>query len=353
MFYWQVDRKITPSQIKNIFLDRKSLFDPILTKKAIVYAMIASGKSAEQSQVVDIGKPISFGSINNAVPATIADGTEIIIRMHPHEVKNGYFWVEKLAAKKAMDAGAPSFRTYFIYDDRRKFDFDFMVMERLPGKTMQSLWPIEKELDARLIKETGKNMALIHTVKTDGFGFFSNSKAKNDNKLIGQYNNFAGHFFSSFEENLKSLVDYRVVDTEKSRRIKRIFDNNVGLLKIKKASLIHNDVADWNELVYDGHISGFIDWDECIGGDPVMDFAQWSLFFDENRLGHLKEGYMEVLPLPDNFEEKLHLYKLRYMVSKMVLRMKRLSVDPHNEVLTKVIKRGYDVMKEEFDHYAI
>lgn len=353
MFYWQVDRNISPSQIKSIFLNRKNLFDPEMTKKAIFRSMITAGKTEKQAQVINIGKPISFGSINNAIPATIADGTNLIIRIHPSEVKNGYFWVEKLAAEEAQKAGVPSFHTYFINDDRKEFDFDFMVMSRLPGQTMQSLWPIEKVLDTQLIEETGKYMAMIHSVKVDGYGFFLNSKAKKDNKLVGQYDNLHGHFFSSFENNLTSLVDFKVFDFEKSRRINRVFEKNTTLIQIDKASLIHNDIADWNQLVENDHVSGFVDWDECIGGDPVMDFAQWSLFFDENRLNHLKEGYVKVSPLPDNFNEKLHLYKLRYMVSKMVLRMKRLSVDPHNEVLLKVIKRGYVVMKEEFDYFEI
>lgn len=353
MFYWQVDRKLSASLMKKIFLDRRRDFDIDLAKRAVSYGMVRAGKSATSAEVVDIGKPIAFGSINNAVPATLKDGTEVIIRIHPHAVKNGYFWAEKKAAESARAVGAPSFETYYIHDNRKDFDFDFMIMQRLPGKTMQSLWPIDGGLDATLIKETGKYMALIHKVKPEGFGFFLNYTVKNKKRLVGQYDKLSGHILSSLDRNLLSLVGFKAIQSDQSEKIKRLFEKYADYMENVEGTLIHNDIADWNTLVHNGHISGFIDWDECVSGDPIMDFAQWSLFFDEKRLAHMIDGYVEVSTLPENFKEKLHFYKLRYLVSKMVLRLKRLTVQPENKVLQKVIKRGYDVMKEEFAYFGI
>lgn len=352
MFYWQTDRPLEPLDNKKIFLDRRNKFDKNLTKKAIIFGMMKAGKSKEESQVVSIGEPSHFGSINNVACAELADGTKIIIRSHPQEVKNGYLWVERLASLTANNIGVPTYKTYYVYDQRKEFDFDFMIIERLPGKTMQELWPINDQLDKKLVYETGKYMAMIHQVETKNYGFFDNKIAKNENKLVGQYKEFYEHIFSGLDNNLKFLVDQKVINNQQGKSVEKILFNNKGLMKTK-AVLIHNDIADWNQIVYKNHISGMIDWDECFSGDPVCDFAQWSLFFDEKRMRNLISGYQEVTKLPDNFSEKMHVYNIRYLVSKMVLRKKRLLVEPGNQFIIDRIKRGFEVIKKEFVYFKI
>jgi len=344
MFYWQTDRKITPSQIKSIFLNRRTQFDPGITKKAISFAM--------KKEVTELNNPIPFGSINNVVRATLSDETKVIIRMHPPGVKNGYFWSENVASQKAKDLGVPTYETYFIYDQQKEFNFDFMVMEQLKGKTMQELWPIDKKLDNKLIEETGKYTALIHKVKTTGFGFFKNDIAKKEGRLVGQYKSFKDHIFAALEDNLKFLTDFKAFDKETAKKVKKIFNSNLDLISCSNPSLVHNDIADWNELSDGEHITGIIDWDECFGGDPIMDFAQWSLFFEDARLKHFINGYKQINRLPDNFKAKIHLFRLRYLISKLALRQKRKIID-NSKWLEDRISRGLDVMKEEFKFFKL
>ena len=110
----------------------------------------------------------------------------------------------------------------------------------------------------------------------------------------------------------------------KEKKIEKIFFDNDHFIKCDDPKLVHNDIADWNQLIENEKLTGIVDWDECYSGDPITDFSAWSVFFPFERMKHLKSGYKKISSLPDDFEEKLHLYRLRYIVSKMTLRTKKL-----------------------------
>lgn len=353
MFYWQTNRRITAEQQKKIFLDRHQAVKKIEAQAAIEYGMIQAGKKESDAKVIELSNPIDYGSVNSVLKATLADETKIVIRMHPHYVKNGYFWAESIASSEAKKLGVPTFDTYFIDDSQSKFSFDFMIVEALSGKTLQEF--TEKgvfENEGQVIRETGKYVALIHQVSSQGFGFFINQQAKSDRVLRGQYSHFKHHIYAALTEDLTFLVENSVISDLQRSTIQRLFDKNQSLMECKTPSLIHNDVADWNQLSDGKHITGMIDWDECFSGDPVMDFSAYSLFFGEPRMSWFMEGYREISELPEQFDEKFQLFKLRYLVSKMHLRKKRLLVY-HSEGLQQNLERGLQAMKEVFAHFNV
>ena len=99
---------------------------------------------------------------------------------------------------------------------------------------------------------------------------------------------------------------------------------------------MHNDFADWNLLTDGDDITGIIDWDECVGGDPVSDIACWSTFFDPERLESFLEVYWSVADKPEDFDAKLELLRLRYTISKMALRVRRYTWDPSDSMKAKI-----------------
>lgn len=352
MFYWQTNRKISAQQTKDIFLDRHRAVKREDAIAAIEYGMHEAGKSKSDSKVERLDSPIKFGSVNSVFRATLADGTKIVVRMHPYNVKNGYFWVESVATKKAKEFGVPVFETYFIDDSQKKFNFDFMIMEAISGKVMQDMWPIDAKLDKILIEETGKYAALIHKVKPKGFGFFQNGIAKEKGELQGQYRKFSEHVYAGFDEDLDFLTEQKVFSFSQRKKVEKIFSDSADLMKCNDPVLVHNDIADWNQLSNGKHITGMMDWDECFSGDPVLEFSAWSLFFDNKRLRHFIRGYKQVGELPEGYKEKERLFKLRYLISKMHLRKKRLLV-VESKFLEERLKHAVKVMKEEFRYFGV
>lgn len=326
MFYWQTNRRISARQDKEIFLTRHTRIDLHLVKLAVMSGMEKAGFSAKDTKVKSIEPPILRGLINNVLPVVLVSGREVIIRMHPQGVKNGYFWVEKVATDLAKQQGVPTYTTLVVDDSRGTVPFDFMLMSKESGRPMQDLWPLENRLDQKLITETGRLVALIHQVKPHGFGFFNNGIAKNKNKLVGQYREFRQHLYAALADDLRFLEDHAVIPSAKRQNIERVFQKYESLMEWQIPTLIHNDIADWNVLTDKKRITGIMDWDECFGGDPLMDLAAYSLFFGEPRLTWFKDGYKRIGKLENN-EEKFQLFKLRYLISKLHLRKKRSLVD--------------------------
>lgn len=350
MFYWQTNRRISPQDQKTIFLDRKNTVSAKDTKAAIEFGMQQIDKN---TKVTDLGNPIPFGSVNNVLKATLSDKTRVVVRMHPYFVQNGYFWTEKIITDLVRSAHVPTYKTLYIDDSKHTFNFDYMIMSLVPGKPLEEMHPISDSLDKKLIEETGKFIAMFHNIKTNGFGFFKNDIAKAENRLQGQYSTFKEHIFAGIEEDFTFLTDSKVLTPKQAKNIDSVLNAHDDLLSISQGVLIHNDLADWNELSDGEHITGIMDWDESFSGDPIMDFAQWSLFYNDDRLEHLIAGYKQVKELPDGFKDKLHLFKLRYVVSKLHLRKKRAIAITDSKFLNERIKRGVEVLEEELKYFGI
>lgn len=344
MFYWQADRPFIGQELNKLFFQRHKHFDLSLAKKAIELGM--------GLQIKQMSGIIPFGSVNVILKAKLVDNREVIFRGHPPKVINTYFWSESLIAETVRLHHLPAYKTYLIDDSRKFFDFDYMLMESLPGENMKTLWPIKPDLDSQLMLETGQYLAKIHSIKTKKFGFFNNQIAKKEHRLVGIHNHWSEHITAALTENLKFLIKNQIITILQKNKLEKVFVRNKNLLKLKQGSLIHNDLADWNLLVNNNHISGIIDWDESHSGDPVMDFACFSLFFPENRLQTLIQGYQQEQSLPEKFEEKFHLYRLRYIISKITLRKKRLVVD-QDKFIQKLLEHGLKAMQAEFKYYGL
>lgn len=351
MFYWQTNRKISAQQDKDIFLSRHARFDHQGLCIAAAAGMKKAGFSGADAQVRAIEPIITNGLINTVVPVILKSGRNIILRMHPPEVKNGYFWVESAAAKAALLAGVPTYACLVVDDSRERVPFDYMIMTREPGKPVQDLWPLSSDLEEHFVTQTGRFAALIHSIEPDGFGFFRNDTAKHDGRLAGQYKTLWDHIHAGLEEDLSYLEDSKTITLGQRKTIEEIFSKHTQLLSIQKPILVHNDIADWNTLTDGNNVTAIMDWDECVGGDPIMELSAYSLFFGEPRMSWFILGYEEVRKLGD-YKEKFELFKLRYLVSKLHLRKKRATVDDSDQIMRNLV-RGLEAMAEVFAYFGV
>lgn len=349
MFYWQTNRLLSAEETKKIFIDRHENLNEDLIEKIINYGMKTAGYRGKDTQIDKSQGIIKRGSVNSVLPIVLRSGKKVVLRIHPKNVKNGYFWVEKTATDLAGKMGVPTYETILIDDSQTVIPHDFMIMSSVRGIPMQDVDLSDNDLEKKLIRETGKYAALIHKIRPKGFGFFLNKSAKEKRKLQGQYNSFRDHIYAALSIDLKYLVDHKVLSKDQNKKIELQFSKSSDLWSCNLGSLIHNDIADWNELSDGKRITGIMDWDECFSGDPMMEFAAYSLFYGEPRLTWFKEGYKRVIELEDN-EDKFQLFKLRYLISKMHLRKKRSTIDP-SPTMKQNIARGMEAMEEVFEYF--
>lgn len=349
MFYWQTNRPLTAAETKRVFIERHEQLEDAVLCMMVDHGMKSAGFGKNDRKIAAINPIIRRGSVNSVIPVVLQSGRKVILRIHPKQVKNGYFWAEKAATDAARKLGVPTYETVHIDDSQSVVPFEFMIMTAVPGKPMADCSPLPTELEKKLVRETGKYAALIHTVKPDGFGFFDNQLAKKTGRLRGQYWAFKQHLLAALGLDLRYLVDAGVLAQKQCRSIEGLFAGSDALMGCRPGALIHNDIADWNELCEGEHITGMMDWDECFSGDPLMEVAAYNLFFGEPRLTWFKEGYRQIGQLENN-EDKFQLFKLRYLISKMHLRTKRATIDPSTTMRQNIV-RGKKAMEEVFAYF--
>lgn len=206
------------------------------------------------------------------------------------------------------------------------------------------------EDEAKLLPQIGKVMARLHQIKVSGFGAFDNEKAKSG-ELVGLHQTFGEAVRAGLPFNLDVLKQYGVLSEQQSEAVAQLFDSN-PLLDTQEAVLVHNDFADWNLLTNGQDVIGILDWDECVGGIPESDIACWSTFFDPERLKDFLDGYFSIAEKPDDFDDKFELMRLRYVVSKMTLRLRRYSWEP-TDFMREKIETGKTHLAQSMEYFGL
>ena len=364
-FYWQTNRQITVEELEEIFVNREQKTGKTEAKNATQFAL---NQIKDPRTIKEVQDRIAQGNINSIFPIILNNNDDnddsnkdnefevkLVIRMHPKGVKNGYFHQEKLLAKLIKKNKIPTYETLYVGDNSSKLGFDFTLTNFVNGTPMSLIKDLQenKTLDENYTFQTGKFMAKINQIKTKGFGSYKLEDAK-QNKLVGQFKTLYQHITAGLEQDLDYLVKNETIDEEFKNKIKEIFETHKEIFNLKQGYIIHNDIADWNILVNEKtqKVVGMMDLDESFSGDPVMDISAWSLFFSNERLDYLLKGYKSVTKLPHDFEIRFHIYRLRYLVSKMHLRTRRFQIKSQQEFLTPLIKRGLEVLNEEKQFFS-
>lgn len=319
VFYWQSDRLLTPKEAGIIWSDRHHYF----TDTEIIQKINQIWKDDQIVSLTgfDTDASISLGNVNSVRIGHTKQGKDVIIRLHPKGIQNGYFYVEACASHEIKLCGLPGYTTYCIHDVTHMNDVAFHICEKLPGVAVQKWIESHKDSENAFVYLMGATLASMHRIPVVGFGPFDNTLAKKG-ELQGIHATEKEAVLSSLMENLQVLVQQHVFTKSQIDRIFTLF-MTTPLLTCTKPLLLHNDFADWNIMTDGKKITGIIDWDECIGGDPISDIACWSTFFEPKRLEIFMNGYFSKREKPVDFDRKFELLRFRYIISKMTLRLRK------------------------------
>lgn len=224
-----------------------------------------------------------------------------------------YMLVEKLLTDKVAALGIPVNKVLFADISRKQFPFDFQIQEQLEGKDIEDHFHGSKIEYDELSFQLGKCTALWGEFEFDGFGRF-------DDKVNGTKLSMYDYMIVQLDNDISFLVDAGVVSKSQRGAIRNLFENYKDVMYVKKATLVHYDLADHN-IMFDGKhtITGIFDWEAAVAGDPMLDIASaptWKTHYPRDE--KMIEGYRSIRPLPELFQEKIDIYRLRTMIWKMV-----------------------------------
>lgn len=251
-------------------------------------------------------KELTEGCFNAAYDIKLDDGRSVILKVSPlKSIKVLSYEKDIMKAeveamilvKKNTDVPVPE--VLFSDFTHNLCDADYFFMEKVEGESYSSIK--EKMADDEKFKiefQIGQINKKINSITNDKFGYFA------------QKDNQRSEWKETFLDMIRGLLsDAENIGTElpmsRAEIEKMIEKNSNVLLDVTVQKLVHWDLWDGNVFVKNGAITGIIDFERCMWGDPLMEY-----FFGEMADSKgFKEGYGEELS-SDELKQRRMLYDL-------------------------------------------
>lgn len=234
--------------------------------------IIRMAKSAFPQRGVPQIAELTEGMCNAAYELVYEDGFKTILKISS-PIKTGFMTNEcnlmeaevkamKLVAEKTDIKVAKVYR----YDTTKELcDGDYFFMERLEGTSWISVMDsLGEERNSGLRMAVGKLQKQLSEITGDAFG------------LLGDHT----HQFGNLYEFIYFLIHNVLDDAAKRDVVIGVHQNEIleklskdqGIFEaVKTPTLVHWDMWEGNIFVKEGNISGIIDWERAMWGEPFMD----------------------------------------------------------------------------------
>ncbi len=216
---------------------------------------------------------------------------------------------EALAYERMHAANIPAPDVIVLDTAKTLVPYHYIILSKLPGRLLIDDWTrFSHEQQAKLGFDAGRYLALLHEIRFDGFGKLSRLDTS-------PWPHWYDHVEVFFNRYAPGLVKSGVIEATVYNRMQAVIDrlrptfNFVG-----GGRLVHSDYQFENVLHQDGDITGIIDFEWSIAGDPTWDFKLDEQWDDDcpGSAAHIYAGYTSVRPLAENHDVGVWLYKLLF-----------------------------------------
>ena len=230
------------------------------------------------------------------------------------KINTGHPAIPKLKKEKEMYEiifGKIPLPHVYGYDSSKEvLPYSYIIMQHVRGFSLGSLYnDLSKEQRKIWLIKIGEILASIHSVKFDHFGEdFSKKEFKGDKN----YRDYLKKYISSI---CKKIKDSNELQKQEVDSLEKFFLNS-PLFKISPpASLLHGNFIPDNILVDDGEIKAVVDWEWCRSGhneEEIATFLYRNLKMEKDSIKSFRQGYEKIIPLSQEFEERLYAHNLLY-----------------------------------------
>jgi fructosamine-3-kinase len=310
IYYWKCDRPAAFHGTQGTALVRD---------EADIFRQAEELLSSEWGQRVNLRSAQTQG--NHLGAFAESEGQTWFVRIEDGPEKNAYMEVESFVLEQLRGIGLRVPKLRFCDASRTRVPFAIQVIECISAPDLNKSFKSGTLVWEDIAPEIGKAIALWQTLPISGFGPFQIAKVRAGQGLEGVHSHYASYFQLNLERHLEFLLQNEFLRPQEGDRIREVVGENGELLQLETPCLVHKDLALWNILGTETQISAFIDWDDCIGGDPVDDFSLLGCFHDPEVVRQCWGGYETVRPLPADALPRFWLHMLRNMIVKSVIRV--------------------------------
>ena len=281
-------------------------------------------------------RELGDGFFNTAFRLQLNDGRDVVLKVSPPPgaalltYERDIMRAEVEFFREAAATGIPQPQLLHAGLDRAVIDGDYIVLSALDGAT----WNSEREdlgatQNAALRRQLGGYLARLHTVRNPKglFGY----PAVPELSAPSWPEAFGAMLGALIDDAHRYGVTLPVADDRLCEALKRGAD---ALGEVRDPVLVHFDLWPGNimitraEAAGEHHITGLIDGERAIWGDPLMEFVGIDVFGRAERDPALRAGYLEAggtIAADEAAARRLALYHL-YM---------------HLLLLIEIAPRGY------------
>ena len=199
---------------------------------------------------------------------TNEEGKILIIRLaSPNHIKSlrGYlYWDSQL--KKL---GLKTANVLFSDIDCQKFGVPFVILEKLPGLELAECC---STLSSEEVRRIAKEYVLIQKTISEGISEgkgFGGVETMDDPECFKSWEDFLMSYLNSIENRFKEASQFDWA-SECQTNIRFLYNRGREAFFNIRPIAFHEDLTHRNFLVFKGHISGVIDYDEISFGDPIF-----------------------------------------------------------------------------------
>ncbi|MHA1370159.1 MAG: phosphotransferase family protein [Promethearchaeota archaeon] len=206
------------------------------------------------------------------------DDTKLVMRIAPPDdagfifYERNMMWQEPAIHEVLLEKTSIPVPEIIVSDfTRQLLNRDFLIMEYLPGSPLSNVYQhLNLTKLKRVFYQTGEYIAQAHEITYPRqYGY------RGRHKPCPTKDTWRDAFYVMWNYLLNDLVDCGAYSIEEANAFRSTLEIYIDLFpKRPSASLLHMDVWSQNILVDDeGNMTGLIDWDRSLTGDPLIEFS--------------------------------------------------------------------------------
>lgn len=221
---------------------------------------------------------------------------------------------EALAYERLGAAGVPVPKVIAADSSKSLLPYDYLLMTKLEGRPIYHTWvELSPEQQAHLAYQVGQHLARIHSVTLDTFGNYGGVERAFDTWYDAMWDYIHRYATDAVSRNL--------LDSGTTARVEAIFKQHKPVFdSVSQSRLVHRDFQSTNILQKDGQVTGILDFEWSLGGDPSYDFIQREQWEEEcpGSQKHIVAGYTSLRPLPADHDLRVRLHWLFFVLEWVV-----------------------------------
>ncbi|MHC4504486.1 MAG: phosphotransferase family protein, partial [Planctomycetota bacterium] len=221
---------------------------------------------------------IPTGKFNESFFVALADGREVVLRVAPPDDAGFIFYERGMMRQEPglhrvirEKTRVPVAEILACDGTRELIDRDFLVMERLGGAAV-SQTHLSAPAAGRMLEQMGRHLRDLHdSCRAERYGYLG------EHECMDPADTWAEAFRTMWAKLVEDIRRCGVYDDDEARGVTGALERNIGHFdRDVPSSLLHMDVWAQNILVdvddqgNEGHVTGVVDWDRALWGDPEI-----------------------------------------------------------------------------------